>query len=52
MRQDASLKRFLTGIPVRFRPAAGKVRLNAVVLEFDEVTGRAISIRRRVEDFE
>ena len=52
MRQDASLSRFLTGMPSRFRPAAGRVRLNAVVLELDEVTGRAISIRRRFEDFE
>lgn len=52
MRQDASLKRFLTGMPSRFRPAAGRVRLNAVVVEVDEATGRAISIRRRFEDFD
>ncbi len=52
MRQDASLRRFLTGMPLRFKPAAGKVRLNAVVVEVDEATGRAVSIRRRFEDFD
>lgn len=52
MRTDASLKRFLTGLPARFRPASGPVRLNAVVIEVDERTGCAVSIRRRVEESE
>lgn len=50
MRSDAALKRFLTGMPARFKPASGRVRLNAVELEIDERTGRAESIRRRRED--
>ena len=50
MRQDASVKRFLTAMPARFKPATGPVRLNAVVVEVDENTGRAVSIRRRAED--
>ncbi len=50
MRSDAALTRFLTGMPARFNPAAGRVRLNAVVLEIDERTGRAESIQRRRED--
>ena len=49
MRQDASLRRFLTGLPARFKPAAGPVRLSSVVVEVDEKTGHAVSIRRRVE---
>ncbi len=51
MQQEASLKRFLTALPVRFKPASGPVRLNAVVVDVDERTGRAVSIRRRVEEF-
>jgi len=43
---DPSLARFLTGMPSRFEPATGNPRLNGVVVEADEKTGRAISIRR------
>ena len=50
MQQEASLRRFLTGLPARFKPAAGPVRLNAVVVEVDERSGNAVSIRRRVEE--
>lgn len=46
MTTEAALKRFLTAMPVRFEPASGKVRLNAVVIDVDERTGRALSIRR------
>ncbi len=44
--KDLILRRFLTGIPVRMEPARGKVELHSVILEVDESTGRAISIRR------
>ena len=50
MRTQASLKRFLTGMPERFVPAVGPVRLNGVMVEIDERSGQAVSIRRRCED--
>lgn len=40
------LRRFLTGLPVRMEAAKGNVELHAVLLEVDEATGRAVSIRR------
>ncbi len=39
------LRRFLTGLPVRMEPAKGKVELHSVVVEVDEETGRAVSVR-------
>ena len=50
MRKEGSLHRFLTGLPARFKPAAGPVRLNAVVVDVDDRSGRANSIRRRTEN--
>lgn len=43
---DAALSRFRTGLPQRFETAAGNPRLNAVIVEADEQTGRAIDIER------
>jgi metallophosphoesterase (TIGR00282 family) len=40
------LRRFLTGIPVRMEAARGKVELHSVIVEVDEATGKATSIRR------
>jgi hypothetical protein len=40
------LRRFLTGIPVRMEAARGKVELHSVIVEVDEATGTATSIRR------
>jgi metallophosphoesterase (TIGR00282 family) len=40
------LQRFLTGVPNRFEPATGDVRLCAVVVDCDEQTGKARSIDR------
>jgi len=45
--KDIVLRRFLTSLPVRMDPAKGRVELHSVVIEVDEETGRAISIRRR-----
>lgn len=44
MDRDAVLKRFLTGLPVRFEPATGDPRLHAVLVDADEITGRARAI--------
>ena len=43
---EAALGRFLTGMPVRFETAEGNPRLNAVIVEADEDTGRAVDIER------
>lgn len=40
------LRRFLTGIPVRMEAARGKVELHSVLVDVDEVTGKAVSVRR------
>ena len=43
---EAALGRFLTGLPARFETATGNPRLNAVIIEADEQTGRATDIER------
>jgi metallophosphoesterase (TIGR00282 family) len=48
MDKEGSLRRFLTGMPARFEPALNDVRLNAVIIEVAETTGRACSIERYV----
>ncbi len=47
-----SLARFLTGMPNRFEPASGAVRMNAVLIDADEKTGRANWIERRAIEIE
>ena len=46
--KDIVLRRFLTYLPVRMEPAKGPVELHSVIIEADEATGRALSIRRRM----
>jgi len=46
MDKENSVRRFLTGLPTRFEPASGPVRLNAALIDVDESTGRARSIER------
>jgi metallophosphoesterase (TIGR00282 family) len=43
---DIVLQRFLTGIPVRMEAAKGHPELHAVIVDVDESTGRARSVRR------
>jgi len=43
---EAALGRFLNAMPARFETATGNPRLNAVVIEVDEATGRAVDIER------
>src|SRR5436190_16414108 len=43
---QAALGRFLTALPARFEPATGNPRLNAVIVEADDQTGRAVDIER------
>ena len=43
---EAALGKFLTALPAKFDTATGNPRLNAVIVEADEATGRAIAIER------
>ncbi|MBE3098379.1 MAG: TIGR00282 family metallophosphoesterase [Planctomycetes bacterium] len=44
--KDVTLRRFLTGMPVRLEAATGDPRLHAVIITADEATGRAQAIER------
>jgi metallophosphoesterase (TIGR00282 family) len=44
--KDIVLRRFLTAVPVRMEAARGGVELHAVIVDADESTGKATSIRR------
>jgi 2',3'-cyclic-nucleotide 2'-phosphodiesterase len=44
--KELALKKFLTGLPVRFTTAKRDPRMCGVVVEADETTGRAVSIER------
>jgi metallophosphoesterase (TIGR00282 family) len=46
MDRESVIARFTTGLPARFEPATGDPRLNAVVIEANPESGRAVSIER------
>jgi metallophosphoesterase (TIGR00282 family) len=46
MEREPSLARFLNGMPSRYEPATGNPRVNGVLVDADDRTGRANSIRR------
>ena len=46
MDRRGALKRFLTQLPERLTPAEGDLRMNAVLVQVDEASGRATSIQR------
>jgi metallophosphoesterase (TIGR00282 family) len=46
IRKELAVEKFLTQLPVRFEVAKKDIRLNAVVLEIDEITGKALGIER------
>jgi metallophosphoesterase (TIGR00282 family) len=43
---EPALNRFLTGLPSRFETATANPRLNGVVIDADEATGKATDIER------
>jgi 2',3'-cyclic-nucleotide 2'-phosphodiesterase len=43
---EPSLARFVSAMPSRFEPASGNPRLNGVVVEADDKTGRATAVTR------
>jgi metallophosphoesterase (TIGR00282 family) len=46
VQKDVILRRFLTSLPVRMEAAKGGVELHSVIIQVDETTGRALSVRR------
>ena len=46
VKKELVVNKFLNGMPARFEPASGDVRLCAVVIDCDESTGHARSIER------
>lgn len=46
MEKQGVLRKFMDALPARFEVAEGDIRMNAVVIEVDETTGRARSIER------
>lgn len=47
MEKGAVIKRFLDGMPIRYEVATGDIQMNALLIEVESVTGRAISVARR-----
>ena len=43
---DAIVKRFTTGLPIKFEVAKGRAVINAVAIDCDESSGRALKIER------
>ena len=46
MEREPALARFLNGMPSRFEPATGNPRLNGIIVDADDKTGRALAVRR------
>ncbi|MGB9779362.1 TIGR00282 family metallophosphoesterase [Caldanaerobacter sp.] len=44
--KDLIIKRFTSSVPVRFEVAKGPAQINAIVVEIDESTGKALKIER------
>lgn len=44
MEPTAIVKKFATGLPMRFKPASGEGTLNGIVADFDTTTGKAIRV--------
>jgi len=50
VKADLIIRRYLTGLPVRFEIAHGTAVLSAVCVDIDPATGRALSIERILEE--
>jgi len=46
MDREASLQRFLTGVPYRFKVAEGAVQFNSVLARIDALSGKATGVER------
>jgi metallophosphoesterase (TIGR00282 family) len=45
----AAISRFVTGLPAKFKPAGRDTRLCGVIVELNDTTGKAVSIKRVME---
>ena len=50
VRKELAIERFLTGMPNRFEPAKGRIRLQGVVIRIDPESGRGTEIERVQRD--
>jgi metallophosphoesterase (TIGR00282 family) len=46
MEREPALARFLTAMPSKFEPATGNPRLNGVIVDADDATGKATTVTR------
>jgi calcineurin-like phosphoesterase len=46
VKKEVILHRFLTALPARMEAAKASAELHSIILEVDENTGKAVSIRR------
>jgi len=46
MRKQEAIQKFTTQLPKRFIPVSGEIRMMAVIIDIDENSGMAVSIRR------
>jgi metallophosphoesterase (TIGR00282 family) len=52
MEKEPSLKRFLTGMPIRFTTASEDIKISGVMVKINALNGRAESIERFRHDFD
>ena len=46
MKTKQSIEKFLTGLPLRYESEKGRGMVNGVVVDIDEITGKALKIER------
>ena len=46
VRSEIAIQRFLTQVPIRFKPAENNVKLCGVLIDVDDASGRALKIQR------
>jgi metallophosphoesterase (TIGR00282 family) len=46
MRSEIVLERFLRGLSTKFEPCDGEIKLNGLIVDIDEETGRALRVER------
>jgi calcineurin-like phosphoesterase len=51
VKKDNAIEKFLTQIPQYFEVAPGPYQFNGAIIEIDEITGEAVSIKR-IQNYE
>jgi 2',3'-cyclic-nucleotide 2'-phosphodiesterase len=46
MRTEIVIDRFLRGLPLKFEPSEGEIKLNGLIVDIDEGTGHALRVER------